>query len=290
MFIKGFIYKEKDTRFERMGEKYVIKTNINGNELVSKGFTFESAYEHMYSSIRNKLIEVYSMKKELINTKIDIDSNFNVIIFSFEESEILNIINNTTINKTIRIPKYLDNIGNKLNINYSKLIRDYLEKNFYKHRGENNVKNIFYVEEGKICTDYRKIIFNISDYGLILSIGVENLYIYIISEENVFSYGILELFEDKFRAIPTNFNCLKFNKDSVMESIIENTFVDGHFSNILNDPIKMEVLILMYIEKIMDLKPRGDRGHYVFEDTVIKDIKENEYSHIFHDTFKKEFY
>ncbi len=290
MFIKGLIYKEKDTRFERMGEKYVIKTNINGNELVSKGITFESAYDHMYSSIKNKLIEIYSMKKEIINTKIDIDSNFNVIIFSFEESEILNIVNNTTINKTIRIPKYLDNIGNKLNINYSKLIRDYLEKNFYKYRGENNVKNIFYVEEGKICTDYRKIIFNISDYGLILSIGVENLYIYIISEENVFSYGILELFEDKFRAIPTNFNCLKFNKDSVMESIIENTFVDGHFQNILNDPMKMEVLILMYIEKIMDLKPRGDRGHYVFGDTVIKDIKENEYTHIFHDTFKKEFY
>ena len=144
------------------------------------------------------------------------------------------------------------------------------------------MNSIFNIKEGKICTDYRKIIFNISDYGLILSIGSENLYIYIISEENTFSYGILELYEDKFRAIPRNFNCLKLSKEIVMEATIDDILLTRQ----LNNPIKVELLLLKYIERIMDLKPRGDRGDYIFGDTVIKDIKENEYTYIFCDTFK----
>lgn len=290
MFIKGLIYKENDDRFKSRSEKYVIKTNINGTELVSKGVTFEIAYEHMYSLIKEKLIEIYSLDKKVNDSKIDVDSNSNIIIFSFEESEILQIINNTTINKTIRIPRYLDDIANKFNINYSGLIRNYLNKKLKEHRGESMVKDIFYIEEGKICTEYRKIVFEIEDYGLILSMGIKNLYLYVIAEDNSFSYGILELFENKFRAIPTNFNCERLNKKIVMESIIDNTFVDGHFPNLLNDPMKIEVLVLMYIDEIMSLKARNNRGDYIFGSTVIKDIKRNEYTYLFSDTFKNEFY
>ncbi|MDU7069158.1 MAG: hypothetical protein E6343_14470 [Clostridium perfringens] len=64
-----------------------------------------------------------------------------------------------------------------------------------------------------------------------------------------------------------------------MEAIIDDILVARQ----LNNPIKVELLLLKYIERIMDLKPRGD---YIFGDTVIKDIKENEYTYIFCDTFK----
>lgn len=148
------------------------------------------------------------------------------------------------------------------------------------------VKDIIYVKDNKICTQYRKIIFEIKDYGMILSTGIENLYVYILAEKSTISFGILELYTDKFKVTPVNYNCNRMNEDSLIQRIINDIFVDGHYEDILNDPLKIEVMILLYKNDIFKLKDRGSRGDYIFCKSVIDDIIPNQYSYYFKDTFK----
>ncbi|MDY6228796.1 MAG: hypothetical protein SPH93_14240 [Clostridium sp.] len=154
--------------------------------------------------------------------------------------------------------------------------------------GNNYLRDILYLKDDKICTEYREIIFTIKDYGIVLSTGMENLYIYFLAEQGVISFGILELYTNRFKATPVNQNCSIGNGYSFLSRVQKDIFSDGLYNDILNDPLKIEVMILLYKDKILSLKDRGVRGSYLFCNKVIADIDKNEYSYYFKNTFETE--
>lgn len=150
---------------------------------------------------------------------------------------------------------------------------------------------MFYFDNEKICTNFRDIIFNIDDYGLVISTGVENIYFYIISEESSFSYGLMELYKNKFEAAATNQNCGARGYD-LINRIIKDSFsmtTNGKsYASILKNPYCIELMALRHINSIENLKPRGNKGDYLINKNVIKDFKFEPFgvNNIFENTFK----
>lgn len=156
------------------------------------------------------------------------------------------------------------------------------------------MEEMFYFDNEKVCTKFREIIFNIGDYGLIISTGVENIYFYIISEDTNYSYGLMELYKFGFKSGATNQNCGALEKCDLISRIIRDSFsmtTNGKsYADILNNPHHIELMALRYIDSIEKLNPRGEKGDYLINGRVIKDLesKSTLIKSIFENTFKNE--
>lgn len=95
---------------------------------VTQGDTFEQAYEMsvealgLYLETANGFTYPQSVK---VN-KNDIDKNSCVVMVEFDELEYLKKYNNHSVKKTLTIPKWLDILAVKNNINFSQTLQNAL--------------------------------------------------------------------------------------------------------------------------------------------------------------------
>ncbi|EPB8167303.1 hypothetical protein ACRTAK_002987 [Clostridium perfringens] len=157
--------------------------------------------------------------------------------------------------------------------------------------------NIFYVNDNKICTKLKKVILRISNYGLIISTGNENIYFFIVKEKSFYSLGLVELFENRYKIniISTNFNVDDLSagyKSNLTNAIIESIFLNlKEFDYEFISKQDIELMILLNIDEILNLKHTNLTFSYDFSKEIIKDILENDFNYvdIFKDTFKDTF-
>ena len=143
----------------------------------------------------------------------------------------------------------------------------------------------------KITLDYPKRIAKISDYGLIIGLGIENLAFYIIEDgfgnTKRFSYGMLVLYSDGFKDIILNENCPFNNKIDFYERIISDIYtIEGEIRNLFN-PFYISSVIFKYIDEFLKLNNRDDRGDYLMGSKVLKDITLFDWCYDLKNTFKK---
>lgn len=113
---------------------------------VTQGDTFEEAYE-MATEALGLYLEtkegVFDYPKPIRLNKADIDQNSYVVMIEFDEVEYLKRTNSKSVKKTLTIPKWLDVLAVRNNVNFSQTLQNALIENIENNSmtlGENQLK------------------------------------------------------------------------------------------------------------------------------------------------------
>ncbi len=98
---------------------------------VTQGNTFEEAYEMATEALGLYLEteEGFSYPESLKINKNEIDENSCVVMIEFDEIEYLKKMNNQSVKKTLTIPKWLDILAVRNNVNFSQTLQNALIEN-----------------------------------------------------------------------------------------------------------------------------------------------------------------
>ena len=98
---------------------------------VTQGNTFEQAYEMATEALGLYLEteEGFSYPESLKINKNEIDENSCVVMVEFDEIEYLKKMNNQSVKKTLTIPKWLDVLAVRNNVNFSQTLQNALIEN-----------------------------------------------------------------------------------------------------------------------------------------------------------------
>lgn len=98
---------------------------------VTQGDTFEEAYEMAIEALGLYLEseQGFAYPPAVKPNKSDIDENSCVVMVEFDEIEYLKKMNNQSVKKTLTIPKWLDILAVRNNINFSQTLQNALIEN-----------------------------------------------------------------------------------------------------------------------------------------------------------------
>ena len=98
---------------------------------VTQGDTFEQAYEMAVEALGLYLetAEGFKYPEPITINKSEVDENSYVVMVEFDEVEYLKKMNSQSVKKTLTIPKWLDILAVRNNINFSQTLQNALIEN-----------------------------------------------------------------------------------------------------------------------------------------------------------------
>lgn len=114
---------------EEDGEYWVEFSGLPG--CITQGNTFEEAYEMAVEALGLYLEteEGFIYPEPIKINKNEIDKNSCIVMVEFDEVEYLKKMNNQSVKKTLTIPKWLDILAIRNNINFSQTLQNALIEN-----------------------------------------------------------------------------------------------------------------------------------------------------------------
>ena len=115
---------------EENGGFWVEFPSLDG--CVTQGDTFEEAYE-MATEALGLYLEtdagIFNYPEPIKINKSNVDENSYIVMIEFDEVEYLKKTNNQSVKKTLTIPKWLDVLAVRKNVNFSQTLQNALMEN-----------------------------------------------------------------------------------------------------------------------------------------------------------------
>ena len=114
---------------EEDGGYWVEFSGLEG--CVTQGDTFEQAYEMAVEALGLYLetADGFNYPEPITINKNEVDANSYVVMVEFDEVEYLKKMNSQSVKKTLTIPKWLDILAVRNNINFSQTLQNALMEN-----------------------------------------------------------------------------------------------------------------------------------------------------------------